>query len=370
MLDVAVLGAGRIGVVVADLLASSGDYRVTIADKNHSVLDDDAVVATIARETLDIGDRESLAQLLRGKYAVLSAAPYKLTATIAEAASTAGVNYLDLTEDVASTRHVRLLAEGAKAAFIPQCGLAPGFVSILAHDMAQRFDVLDTLRLRVGALPRFPANALSYNLTWSVDGLINECCEPCEGIVDRQLCNLAPLEGLERFALEGVVYEAFNTSGGLGSLCETYLGRVRELNYRSIRYPGHQALMKVLLQDLRLSERRHLLKDILEHAIPETLQDVVVVFVLADGFKRGQHVQETAAGMIYGKEIDGRLRSAIQVTTASGICAVLDLLAKGEIKQHGFVRQEDVPLSKLLRNRFGRVFAGCITERPIGGIVN
>ena len=183
--------------------------------------------------------------------------------------------------------------------------------------------------MRVGALPKFPSNALNYNLTWSTDGVINEYCEPCEAIVNGQLRETQPLEELEEFSLDGVLYEAFNTSGGLGTLCETLAGKVRNLNYRTIRYPGHAAIMKALLNDLRLRDRRELLKDILENAVPITLQDVVIVFVTVSGMRGGQLVQETYANKIYAAPVGGRVRSAIQITTAGGICAVLDMLSAG-----------------------------------------
>src|SRR6202012_626453 len=146
-----------------------------------------------------------------------------------------------------------------------------------AQDLARHFDRLDSVRLRVGALPLYPSNALNYNLTWSTDGVINEYLQPCEAIVDGVLREVPALEELEEFSLDGVRYEAFNTSGGLGTLCETLRGKVRSLNYRTVRYPGHCAIMMALLNDLRLRDRRDVLKDILENSLPATLQDVVVV---------------------------------------------------------------------------------------------
>jgi len=355
--DIAVIGAGRIGVTIAELLVHSGDYRVTLIDRDRTQLDRIAPAAGILTAAIDIeAAAESLDRLLLGKFAVLSAAPFQLTTHIAESARRVGVNYLDLTEDVVSAGRVQRLAQGAVTAFIPQCGLAPGFVSIVAHDMVQRFDTLDSIRLRVGALPRFPANALKYSLTWSTDGVINEYCEPCEAIVDGVRRQVPPLEDREELTLDGTVYEAFNTSGGLGTLCDTYQGRVRELNYRTVRYPGHAAIMRTLLSDLRLGERRHILKDILENALPSTTQDVVVIVVTVAGRRNGTLVQETYANTIYGSEINGQRRSAIQITTATSICAVLDLLAAGTIPGQGFVRQEDIGLDAFLANRFGRPY--------------
>ena len=357
MKEIVVIGAGKIGSTIAGMLDETGDYRVTIADRAQAQLDQLHLDASVARARFDAEDAAHLPALLKGKFAVLSAAPFQLTTRIADAAKEANTHYLDLTEDVASTRHVTKLAGSAERAFIPQCGLAPGFITIVAHDMARRFEKLHELKMRVGALPQFPSNALNYNLTWSTDGVINEYCEPCEAIVNGELREVPALGEREEFALDGIAYEAFNTSGGLGSLCDTLKGRVDILNYKTIRYPGHAAIMKALLQDLRLQGRRHILKDILEHALPTTLQDVVIVFVTATGMKEGRLMQETYANKIYSR-ISGKTHlSAIQLTTAAGISGVLDLLAEGKLPGRGLIRQEDIALNTFLANRFGRVYA-------------
>jgi saccharopine dehydrogenase-like NADP-dependent oxidoreductase len=357
MKDVVVIGAGKIGSVVADMLAGSGDYDVTMVDNSRAQLDSLEVGADVKTHQAEIALSGALDAVLAGKFAVLSAAPFHLTTSIAEAAARCGVHYLDLTEDVASTRRAKELAATAQCAFIPQCGLAPGFISIVANDLARHFDRLESVRMRVGALPQYPSNALNYNLTWSTDGVINEYCEPCEAIVEGELVEVPPLEEREEFSLDGITYEAFNTSGGLGTLAETLRGKVRTLNYRTIRYPGHAAIMKALLNDLGLRHRREVLKDILENALPATMQDVVVVFVTVSGYKNGRLLQETYANKIYSRQFGGRVRSAIQITTASGICAVLDLLAEGHLPSRGFVRQEDIALEVFLANRFGRNYA-------------
>ena len=391
MKQILLAGAGKIGAMIANLLTSTGEYQVTVIDRSQRQLDALTVGAapaagsslaaghlpvagpsqgagplpaagasqgaSLRKRQLDLTDAGQLGEALKGQFAVLSAAPYSITSHIARAARAAGVHYLDLTEDVATTRLVKTLAADASTAFIPQCGLAPGFISIVAHDLAKRFDTLDCVRLRVGALPLYPSNALNYNLTWSTDGVINEYIQPCEAIVNGTLQEVPALEELEEFSLDGVRYEAFNTSGGLGTLCETLQGKVRTLNYRTVRYPGHRDIMKALLHDLRLAQRPEVLKDILEHAIPGTLQDVVLVFVTVSGQKGGRLLQETYANKIYGREVAGVPCSAIQITTAGGICAVLDLLAQGALPVKGFVRQEDIPLQAFLKNRFGAVYA-------------
>ncbi len=357
MKNIVIVGAGKIGSMIAEMLLQSGDYAVTVIDRAQAQLDKLDSSLSARRVAVDIGDGAKLREVLKGQYAVLSAAPYSATRQIAEAAKAAGVNYLDLTEDVASTRAVKQLAAGAKTAFIPQCGLAPGFITIVASDLMSRFDSLQDVRMRVGALPKFPSNALNYNLTWSTDGVINEYCEPCEAIVNGQQRETLPLEEREEFSLDGVLYEAFNTSGGLGTLCETLAGKVQNLNYRTIRYPGHAAIMKALLNDLRLRDRRDLLKDILENAVPLTMQDVVIIFVTVTGMRTGQLVQETYANKIYAAALGGRIHSAIQITTASGICTVLDMLSAGDLPQSGLIKQEEIPLKAFLANRFGKRYA-------------
>lgn len=356
MKKIVVVGSGNIGTAISWMLANTGDYHITVSDRAAEQLANVPTHKSIETAVVDITDRSALEALLKGSFAVLSAAPFHLTSLIAEAAVATGTHYLDLTEDVESTRRVKKLAETATTALIPQCGLAPGFISIAAHDLATRFDKLDSVRMRVGALPEYPSNALNYNLTWSTDGLINEYIEPCEAIVEGRLTAVPALEEREEFSLDGVTYEAFNTSGGLGTLCDTLEGKVRTMNYRTIRYPGHVAIMKALLGDFNLRNRRDVLKDLFENALPATMQDVVIVFVTVCGTINGRFMQETYANKVYAGGVYGRQMSAIQITTAAGICSVLDLLADGTLPQKGFIRQEDITLNQFLSNRFGQFY--------------
>ncbi len=150
----------------------------------------------------------------------------------------AGCHYFDLTEG--RGRPPAPSWTWPRAPRPPSCRSAAwrrGFIGIVAHHLTKKFDKLNEVKMRVGALPAFPTNTLKYNLTWSVDGLINEYCHPCEAIHDGEKIELLPLEGLEHFSLDGTEYEAFNTSGGLGTLCETLAGKVDVLDYKTVRYP-------------------------------------------------------------------------------------------------------------------------------------
>ncbi|MGA7673927.1 MAG: saccharopine dehydrogenase C-terminal domain-containing protein [Rhizomicrobium sp.] len=356
MKNVMLVGGGKIGVAIAQFLSETGDYRLTVVDRDAASLSR-MPKTNVELRKVAIDNPRAFAAEIEGNDIVLSATPYHLTATIAEAAKRTGAHYLDLTEDVESTRTIKKLAEGASTAFIPQCGLAPGFISIAAYDLAKKFDKLRDVQMRVGALPVFPTNALKYNLTWSTDGLINEYCNPCESIRDGVRGEVPALEETELFSLDGTEYEAFNTSGGLGTLCDTLEGNVENLNYKTVRYPGHRDIIKMLVRDLRLGVRREILKDVMETAIPITYQDVVLIFVTVSGWQGGLLTQESYAKKIYAQNVGGRLMSAIQVTTAAGICAMCDLLADGKLPQKGFVRQEETRLANFLSNRFGKYYA-------------
>ena len=356
MRQIALVGSGKIGEAICKFLSKTDDYSVTVVDISAERLDSLSDSSQIEAHCLDVTDEQALTKILSDHFAVISAGPYYLNMPVSRAAKRTGTHYLDLTEDISSARSLQELGQGATTAFIPQCGLAPGFISIVARDLADRFDELDTVSLRVGALPEYPTNSLGYNLTWSTEGLFNEYTGSCIAIVNGEQKEVPPLEQREEFSLDGITYESFNTSGGLGTLDDTLRGKVRNLSYQTIRYPGHCEIMKTLLRDLRLAERREVLIDILEHAIPTTLQDVVLIFVTVRGLKEKRLIQETYANKIYSRTIEGHEFSAIQLTTAGSVCAMLDLLSEGKTPDKGFVRQEQVHLDDFLANRFGKYF--------------
>ncbi|WP_406851058.1 saccharopine dehydrogenase family protein [Herbaspirillum huttiense] len=353
------LGCGHIGQTIARLLAEcgeGGDYNVTIADRDAQALQ--AVAGVHAEKAVvDSSDARALEALLHPADIVINALPYHMAVKVARAARNTGTHYFDLTEDVRATKAIAALAADAPVAFMPQCGLAPGFIGIAAHHLAATFDEVHDVKMRVGALPQYPTNELKYNLTWSVDGLVNEYCHPCEALRDGVKVAVDPLADIEHFSLDGVEYEAFNTSGGLGTLCETLAGRIRNLDYKSVRYPGHQQRMKFLLSDLGLRHDPALLKNILRKSVPATLQDVVLVFVTVSGLRAGKLMQEVFTRKIVAQERASRRESAIQTSTAAGVCAALDLFRAGRLPARGFIRQEQIGLPELLGNRFGAVYA-------------
>jgi saccharopine dehydrogenase-like NADP-dependent oxidoreductase len=374
MNKVLVLGAGKIGALISGLLAESGAYQVQLADV------DETAAASVARAhslsniqavRLDATDAAALRAYLLAHpvLAVVSSLPYHCNALVAGAARESGIHYFDLTEDVEVTRRVSNLARGATAAFVPQCGLAPGFISIAGGELIRHFDSLRSVRLRVGALPQHPHNVLKYSLTWSTEGLINEYGNPCEAIVDGRMVEVRPLEGMEEIEIDGTLYEAFNTSGGLGSLAQSFGSSCESMDYKTIRYPGHCEQMRLLMNDLKLNQDRGTLKRILENAVPQTLQDVVIVYAAVTGMQNGELREENYVSKIYPQIIAGRLWSAIQVSTASGLCAVLDLVLTHPEHRQGLVTQESFRLPDILTNRFGRHLAAGGSKDVSGDVV-
>ncbi|MEM8683097.1 MAG: saccharopine dehydrogenase C-terminal domain-containing protein [Pseudomonadota bacterium] len=362
MHKILVLGAGKIGSLISGLLAESNDYEVQLADARSGAAAEVAGahgLTNILAFDLDATDAAALTEHV-GQHkpvALVSSLPYYCNREVAEVARAQGLHYFDLTEDVAVTEDVRRIAEGASQVFAPQCGLAPGFISIAANELIQHFDELKAVKLRVGALPQHPNNVLKYSLTWSTDGVINEYGNLCKAIVDGDEVDVLPLEGLEEIEIDGTLYEAFNTSGGLGSLGETFRDKVTNMNYKTIRYPGHCEQIRLLMNGLKLNHDRDTLKRILENAVPQTLQDVVIVYAAVNGIQDGELREENYVNKVYPQMVAGRLWSAIQITTAAGICSVIDLVLSGERELQGFVAQEQFRLDDILNNRFGRFYA-------------
>lgn len=362
MHKVLILGAGKIGALISGLLGDSGDFDVQIADANK-----DAAQAVAAKHDLDnvrpfaidATDKAALTGHVteHRPASVISSLPFYCNPLVAEVAREQGLHYFDLTEDVAVTEAVRKQSEGATTAFVPQCGLAPGFISIAANELISHFDAIRSVKLRVGALPQNPNNVLKYSLTWSTEGVINEYANLCESIVNGELTKVLALEGLEQIQIDGTEYEAFNTSGGLGSLAETYAGKVQNMDYKTMRYPGHCEQMRLLMNGLKLKDDRQTLKRILENAVPQTLQDVVIVYTAVTGIQNGVLREENYVNKVYPQFVAGKLWSAIQITTASGICAVVDKVMAEPERFQGFIAQEAFSLGEILDNRFGSYYA-------------
>ncbi len=345
---IAVLGLGKVGHLAAELLHDSG-FTVTGIDSR----DIDAPFAT---QKADLNNTGGLANLLEGQEAVLSCLPYHLNKAVSSAAHALGIHYFDLTEDVPTTKHIRALAETSKGIMAPQCGLAPGFVGIVAADLAQKFHKVRALKLRVGALPQNPTGLLGYAFNWSPEGVVNEYLNDCEVIEEGVLKSVSAMEWIEQIYIDGVQLEAFTTSGGLGTMCETYLGVIDNLDYKTMRYPGHVKLMNFFFHELLMRENRAEAGRILTHAKPPVDEDVVYVHVAAEGQTDGGLRRKEFVRAYYPLVINGKQRTAIAWTTSASVVSVIEMVRDGTLPQQGFLKQEAIPLTPYLATRTGDYF--------------
>ena len=331
---IAIVGSGNIGWALKQLLKK--DFEINQGD---------------IEDGFDALDISQVKDFLKGNDAVISAGPFKVNKNIAKIAAEQGIAYFDLTEDVETTDFIKNL--NSKNILMPQCGLAPGAINICAASMMKDFDSVNEVLMRVGALPRFTTNEMSYYLSWSTNGLINEYCNEADAIYEGKSVKLMPLEGIEKIVIEGESFEAFNTSGGCATMCETYENQVENLSYKTIRYPGHVNHMKILFNDLHLKKNREVLEKLFDKEVPRTKNDVIIFFVKVIGMIDGVLQEKTYLRKIYGND----KLSAIQLTTASGVCSVLKMYLDGKMKGNGFVKQESLSWQDFLDNDFGKVYA-------------
>jgi saccharopine dehydrogenase (NAD+, L-lysine-forming) len=349
-----IIGMGRVGNLIALLLTELG---MQVAGVDMETLP--SIPAHIDFTSADVTDPHLLADLCRDRDAVIACLPYPLLLRVAQVAHTLGMHYFDLTEDIATAHAIRTLAASAGAVMIPQNGLAPGLIGMLGTYLAQQFEpgTLRHIKLRVGALPQHPTGQLGYAVNWSPEGLLRAYTADCDVLVNGKRHRVPALSNPEILRIGGVAYEAFTTSGGLGTMAETYEGRVETLDYKSIRYPGHLAGMHLLLEELRFKEDLAGLVQRIRLALPPDEADWVLVHASAQGNKHGT-LQTRALVMEYRPiEIGQKTRTAIAWTTAASLAAVVELVSDGTLPQQGFVKQEDIPLRAFLHTATGSLFA-------------
>lgn len=359
-MKILVLGAGRMGLGASFDLAHNSDCEsVTVADVDFERAR--AVAETVRSRKLqatqvDVADRERVVELMRGHDAAISCVVYGYNLQLARAAIEARVNFCDLGGNNAVVdAELALDAEARRAGIniIPDCGLAPGMVSVLVAHGAARFRQLDEIHIRVGGLPQRPRPPLDYQIVFSVEGLINEYIERARVIRQGEIVEIDSLTEIERLAFPHPFeeLEAFQTSGGTSTLPETFKGRVRELDYKTIRYPGHCEKFKLLadiglcsseaieLDGARVSPRRLLGEMLLRH-LPADEPDVVLILVEFRGTPLDREGTEGLRYYIIDRFDQATGLSAMQRTTSFPASIIAQMMARGETTERGAVPQE------------------------------
>ena len=351
MKKILTLGLGKVGTLVGVLLSKK--YEVTGVDRQKPHYDFDLPFEVIEA---DVTDSAKMNELIAANDAVVSALPYFLNKAIAKIAHDHGVHYFDLTEDVETTNYVRDLAKNANCVMAPQCGLAPGFIGIIGEHLTKDFTKLRDIELRVGALPKFPNGLLAYSFTWSPAGVINEYINDAEAIHNGVRKMVPSLDSFEYINIGGKEFEAFTTSGGLGTMCETFEGKVDTLNYKTIRYPGHGKLMRFLIQELIMKKDKAQLTAILENAKPPVKEDVVYIYAVVEGWQGDKIFRNEYYNSFSPLEIGGKEWRAISWTTACSIAAVVEMVDNGDLPNKGFIKQEDIPFDVFMKTTNGSLY--------------
>lgn len=337
---------------VHDLAAQSDVDEVTVADADAARARQVAerVKGNVRPVHLDVTDHAALIGLMRGHAATISCVNYWYNEPLARAAIEAESNFCDLggnNDVVAAELELDAEARAAGVNIIPDCGLAPGMVAVLVAHAVNRFERIDTIHIRVGGLPQNPKPPLDYQLVFSVEGLINEYIERARVIRDGKIVMVESMTEIEElgFAAPFGRMEAFQTSGGTSTLPETYFGRVRELDYKTIRFPGHCDKFKTMI-DLGLCSSepvlldgtpvvpRRVFGDLLVQHLPHDEPDVVLVRVeVSGGDKRLRYDiidrYDPATGL-----------SAMMRTTAFPASIVALMMARGQTTTRGALPQE------------------------------
>jgi lysine 6-dehydrogenase len=357
-MNILVLGAGRMGHgAVYDLAHNSPAVEaVTVADFDQAKAE--AVAkgvgsAKITARRADASNYDEMAALFRGHDSVISCVNYWYNVELSKAAIETGANFCDLGGNNYVVDDQLALDEQARAAginIIPDCGLAPGMVSVLAMHGARRFDEVEEIHIRVGGLPQDPRPPLDYQLVFSVEGLINEYIEVARVIRDSEIKTVDSMTELESLSFDGFPpLEAFQTSGGTSTLPDTFLGRIRELDYKTIRYAGHCEKFKAMI-DLGLCSSdaipvdgadikpRRVFGELLQKHLPADGPDYVLVRLDFVGRSNGEN--KSLRYDIVDKLDESTGLSAMMRTTAFPASIIAQMMARGDVLVRGATPQE------------------------------
>ena len=359
-MKILVLGAGRMGYgAVYDLIHNSPEVeKVTVADSDLSKAEE--IVAKInspklSALKLDVSKNEQTVSAMEKHDSAISCVNYWYNLELSKIAVETYTNFCDLGGNnyvVDEQLALNKLAKKSDINIIPDCGLAPGMVSVLAMHGAKNFDEIEEIHIRVGGLPQMPKTSLEYQLVFSVEGLINEYVETARVIRDGKITEVESMTECESLAFEGFPpLEAFQTSGGTSTLPDTFLGKIKELDYKTIRYAGHCDKFKTMIDfglcsseeidvDGKDIKPRRVLGELLEKHLPADEPDYVLIRLEFVGQKDGE--TKRLKYDIVDKQDEETGLSAMMRTTSFPASIIAQMMAKGEVSSRGATPQEKV----------------------------
>lgn len=362
---VLIAGAGGIGKAVGLLLREIGETPVDLyVGDGEAARADEAVEWIKGRSAIPgevrafhlphTGENGELTAALDDSDVLLDCLPGGEAPRMARLARAHGLHYANLTEYVAETDEIVEVAHGAETGFVLQTGLAPGFINVLGHGLFQAFcrhyrvERVERLGIRTGALTETALPPHYYGFTWSPIGVATEYLKECRAVRDYQPVDLPALSEVERIVLGGETYEEGLTSGGVADLPRALAGRVRNLDYKTLRYPGHYGWVRSLIEELPAGDDRpERLERRMREVIPQVDNDVVVVYAFVEGHDGAGNLHRAEALRAVGPyEVGGRYLRAIQATTAAGLAESARLLLEGRLS--GVVLQSDLDPKEFL----------------------
>lgn len=356
------MGAGKVGAAIACMLASSVDYEVHIADKSFAGADIQKLLKepslAITSVALDAVDGDAIYRYIADTHieTIVACLPQELCMHLVMVAVEMQCQYFDLHAEPSHIARIKDAAMGSESAFISQCGFAPGMLGAIAKNMADDYDEIESLKLRVGTLTEQPASVLDYPISRSLDESFNEYTQSYFAVQDGQKIFLKPLEDLESLIIDNVPYEAFNASGDMGQLIALLQDKVNTLNYKVLRYPGYCQKMKVLLEDFKVKDSKAVFKTILEHTAAKEQRDKVVLYVSIRGNKQQRTIEQIYIKHIYPQVIANIKWSALQIATAASLCALVEQILNQPKPLTGFITPEKIASNALFNNQFGHYF--------------
>ena len=357
-MKILVIGAGRMGHgAVFDLAHNSPEVEsITIADADFAKAEQVAELvksSKISAVELNVSDYEKTVSVMRGHDSAISCVNYWHNFNLSNAAIETRTNFCDLGGNNYVVAEQLALDEKAKNVginIIPDCGLAPGMVSILAMHGANRFEQIEEIHIRVGGLPQNPKPPLNYQLVFSVEGLINEYIETARVIRNGEIKEVESMTELESLEFDDFPpLEAFQTSGGTSTLPETFLGKLRELDYKTIRYAGHCDKFKTMIDlglcsseemsatDAKFTPRK-VFGELLQKNLPADEPDYVLIRVEFVGINKGE--KQRLRYDIVDKFDETTNLSAMMRTTAFPASIIAQMTARGDVKMRGATPQE------------------------------
>ncbi|NPA80691.1 MAG: hypothetical protein GXO29_06560 [Thermotogae bacterium] len=366
--SIAIAGSGIVARSTAVLARKFyPDARILIGGRRREKAEE--IARLVGGEAFDLpseGITPGLLDVLKGADVLIDCLPGREASRMAEAALKSGTNYLNITEHVRATEEIMKMVSEAEnpPLFILQAGLAPGFVNVLAVRLAEVFRERfgrepEEIRMRVGALTPNVSSPYFYARTWSAAGVAVEYVEPSIVVRDGEVLRVPSLSEPETLILNGKVLEADLTSGGAASTPDYFAGKVRRLDYKTLRWPGHYTWVRGLLETWRYLGREERIEHLLEELkrIPLVEEDLVIIYVAVSGHDGEGELRALERVIeVRPRDYDGHRLSALQATTTGGALAAMDVVPEDFPKR--VVLQTDLPAGEYLKNRIIREIYG------------